>query len=72
MRLDRQPTAGIDLIALIAMALAICTIVWAHVAVLGTGDIEDALSGKSLSSAAPHASHVRSARAQPVVASLNQ
>ena len=54
MRLELKPTAGIDVLALIAMVLAICTIVWAHIEVLGTGDIEAALSGEISSSAAPH------------------
>ena len=58
MRLDRQPTAGVDLIAVIAMALAMLVIVWARIEVFGTADIEDALSGEVSSSAAacpPHA-----------------
>ena len=71
MRLERKPTPGIDLLALVAMALAICTIIWAHVAVLGTGDIEDALSGE-ISSSAPHASHVEALVRNRWIASLNQ
>jgi len=54
------------------MALAICTIVWAHIAVLGTGDIEAALSGEIPSSAAPYASHVEALVRNRWVASLNQ
>jgi hypothetical protein len=46
MRLERKPTAGADLVAVIAMALAISAIVWARIEVFGTGDIEDALSGE--------------------------
>ena len=56
MRLERKPTAGVDLVAVIAMALAISAIVWARIEVFGTGDIEDALSGEISSSAAPCAS----------------
>lgn len=72
MRLERKPTAGIDLLALIAMALAICTIVWAHIEVLGTGDVEAALSGEISSSAAPYASHVEALVRNRWIASLNQ
>ena len=53
MRLERKPTASVDLVAVIAMALAISAIVWARIEVFGTGDIEDALSGEVSSSAAP-------------------
>ena len=52
MRLERQPTAGVDLIAVIAMALAVLAILWARIEVFGTADIEDALSGEVSSSAA--------------------
>ena len=52
MRLERQPTAGVDLIAVIAMALAVLAILWARIEVFGTGDIEDALSGEVSSSTA--------------------
>jgi hypothetical protein len=51
MRLERQPTASVDLIAVIAMALAALAILWAQIEVFGTGDIEDALSGEVSSSA---------------------
>ena len=46
MRLDRKPTASVDLIAVIAMALAMLVIVWARIEVIGTADLEDALSGQ--------------------------
>ncbi|HEV8094955.1 MAG TPA: hypothetical protein VGP71_04445 [Burkholderiales bacterium] len=72
MRLERKPTAGIDLIAIIAMALAICTIVWARIEVLGTSDIEDALSGEISSSAAPCASHAEALVRNRWIAGLNQ
>ena len=52
MRLDRQPTARVDLIAVIAMALAVLAIVWARIEVFGTEDIGDALSGQVSSSTA--------------------
>lgn len=45
MRLEHKPTATADLIAVIAMLLATLAIVWAHVALYGIADIEDALSG---------------------------
>ena len=35
-----------DLVAVIAMVLAILAIVWARIEVFGTGDIEDALTGE--------------------------
>ena len=72
MRLELKPTAGIDVLALIAMVLAICTIVWAHIEVLGTGDIEAALSGEISSSAAPYASHVEALVRNRWIAGLNQ
>lgn len=72
MRLERKPTANIDLLALFAMALAICAIVWADIAVLGTGDIEAALSGEIPSAAAPYASHVEALVRNRWVAGLNQ
>ena len=50
MRLDRQPTARVDLIAVIAMALAVLVIVWARIEVIGTRDFEDALNGQVSSS----------------------
>ena len=46
MRLERKPTARVDLVAVIAMALAILAIVWARIEVFGTADIEDALTGE--------------------------
>ena len=46
MRLERRPTAKIDLVAVIAMALAVLAILWARIEVFGTGDIEDALTGE--------------------------
>jgi hypothetical protein len=52
MRLELKPTAGVDLIAVAAMALAILTIVWARIEVFGTGDIEDALTGEITTSTA--------------------
>ena len=52
MRFDRQPTAKLDLIAVIAMALAVLAILWARIEVFGTGDIEDALSGEVSASTA--------------------
>jgi hypothetical protein len=51
MRLERKPTARVDLVAVIAMALAILAIVWARIEVLGTADIEDALTGEVSSTA---------------------
>jgi hypothetical protein len=57
MRLERKPTAGVDLVAVFAMALAISTIVWARIEVFGTGDIEDALSGEISASGATCTSH---------------
>ena len=56
MRLERKPTAGVDLVAVIAMAVAISAIIWARIEVFGTGDIQDALSGE-ISSPAPCTSH---------------
>ena len=52
MRLELKPTEGMDLIAVVAMALAILAIVWARIEVFGTGDIEDALSGEITASTA--------------------
>lgn len=52
MRLERKPTAAADLVAVIAMVLAILAIVWARIELYGTGDIEDALSGETTSVAA--------------------
>jgi hypothetical protein len=72
MRLERKPTAGLDLLAVIAMALAICAIVWARIEVLGTSDIEDALSGEISSSAVPHASHAEALVRNRWIAGLNQ
>lgn len=46
MRLERKPTARVDLVAVIAMLLAVLAIVWARIEVFGTGDIEDALTGE--------------------------
>jgi hypothetical protein len=46
MRLERKPTAKVDLVAVIAMALAILAILWARIEVFGTRDIEDALTGE--------------------------
>ena len=57
MRFERKPTAGVDLIAVIAMALAVLAILWARIEVCGTGDIEDALSGENSSSTGACASH---------------
>jgi hypothetical protein len=56
MRFERKPTASVDLIAVIAMALAMLVIVWARIEVIGTGDLEDALSDQVTSeTAALHA-----------------
>jgi len=52
MRLERKPTATADRVAVIAMVLAILAIVWARIELYGTGDIEDALSGKTTAAAA--------------------
>jgi hypothetical protein len=46
MRFERKPTARADLVAVIAMLLAIVVIVWARIEVFGTSDIEDALTGE--------------------------
>ena len=47
MQLERRPTAGVDLIAVIAMAFAVLAILWARIEVFGTADIEDALTGET-------------------------
>ena len=52
MRLALKPTVGVDLIAVVAMALAILTIVWARIEVFGTADIEDAFTGEITASTA--------------------
>lgn len=52
MRLERKPTARVDLVAVIAMALAMLAIVWARIEVFGTGDIERALTGEITTSTA--------------------
>ena len=57
MRLERKPTEKVDLVAVIAMALAILAILWARIEVFGTGDIEDALSGEVSSSTKVCTSH---------------
>jgi len=57
MRLERQPTASVDVIAVIAMALAVLAILWAQIEVFGTRDIEDALSGEVSSSSAESPLH---------------
>ena len=57
MRLDRKPTASVDLIAVIAMALAMLAIVWARIEVIGTADLEDVLSGQVTSSTEAAALH---------------
>jgi len=72
MRLERKPTAGLDLLAVIAMALAICAIIWARIEVLGTSDIEDALSGEISSPAVPYASHAEALVRNRWIAGLNQ
>ena len=46
MRLERRPTARVDFVAVIAMALAVLAIVWARIEVFGTRDIEAALTGE--------------------------
>ena len=45
-RLERRPTAKVDLVAVIAMVLAVLAILWARIEVFGTRDIEDALTGE--------------------------
>ena len=45
MRLTRDPTNTADIVAVVAMVLAILAIVWARIELYGTGDIEDALAG---------------------------
>lgn len=45
-RLERRPTAKVDFVAVIAMALAVLAILWARIEVFGTRDIEDALTGE--------------------------
>ena len=52
MRLERKPTARVDFVAVIAMALAMLAIVWARIEVFGTADIEDALTGEITASTA--------------------
>ena len=46
MQFERRPTAKVDFVAVIAMALAVLAILWARIEVFGTGDIEDALTGE--------------------------
>lgn len=46
MRFERKPTPTADAIAVIAMVLAMLAIVWARIALLGTGDIEATLTGE--------------------------
>ena len=46
MRLERGPSAKVDFVAVIAMALAVLAILWARIEVFGTRDIEDALTGE--------------------------
>jgi hypothetical protein len=52
MRFERKPTAGVDVVAVIAMILALLAIVWARIEVFGTRDIEDALTGEVSSASA--------------------
>lgn len=52
MRFERKPTPTVDVIAVVAMVLAALAIIWARVALLGTGDIEDALTGEASASSA--------------------
>ena len=47
MRLEHEPTARLDLVAVIAMVLTVLAIVWARIEVFGTGDIEAALTGEA-------------------------
>lgn len=58
MRLTRNPTSTADTIAILAMAITILAIVWARIALYGTGDIEDALAGEvsaaTLAACGPH------------------
>ena len=72
MRLDRQPTARVDLIAVIAMALATLAIVWARIEVFGTGDIEDALSGQVSSFTAADSIHTEALVRNRSVAGFTQ
>ena len=72
MRLERQPTAGVDLIAVIAMALAVLAILWARIEVFGTGDIEDALSGEVSSSTAADPLHAEALVRNRSVAGFTQ
>ena len=46
MQLERTPTAKVDMVAVIAMALAVLAILLARIEVFGTADIEDALTGE--------------------------
>jgi len=46
MRLTRNPTSTADIIAILAMLIAILAIVWARIELYGTRDIEDALGGE--------------------------
>lgn len=46
MRLTKDPTNTADIIAILAMVIAILAIVWARIEIYGTGDIEDALAGE--------------------------
>ena len=46
MHFERRPTAKVDFVAVIAMALAVLVILWARIEVFGTADIEDALTGE--------------------------
>ena len=45
-RLERRPTAKVDFVAVLAMALAVFAILWARIEVFGTRDIENALTGE--------------------------
>ena len=58
MRLTRNPTSTADIVAVVAMVVAILAIVWARIELYGTGDIEDALSGDlspaTLAASGPH------------------
>jgi hypothetical protein len=56
----------VDRVAVIAMALAMLAIVWGRIEVFGTGDIEDALSGKILRRRSAAQRSTRSPSAQPL------